>query len=120
MSDLVQFKKEIYLYALLCAIFFEIVSIPVFGLGIEFAYGICLGTVTAIVNFSIMSIAFSKMFDAGKVSISVAGYILRLALCAGVFVVALQVGKVSAFGVLCGLFTIKISIYFLHVMKKRI
>ncbi len=118
-DDMARFKKEIYLYALITAVVFEIISIPIAGLGTEFAYGLCLGTIAAILNFSIMAFTFGRMADSKNTGITVIGYSARLVLSAAACLFALKAGLVSAAGVIAGLLTIKVSIYYLHVIRKK-
>lgn len=117
-----QFKKEIYKYAFIIAVLIEIASIPIIGIvgiGTEFAYGICLGTLVAAANFSIMSFAYSLMIETKKPLISMAAYTIRLLLAAGAVVVALNISITSAMGAFAGLLTIKLAIFYLYTIKKK-
>jgi hypothetical protein len=120
MTELYSFKKEIYKYALICALIFELVSLLIFGPGIEFAYGLCMGTLVAVANFSSMAFVFNRMLTTKKIGISILGYIIRLSFCAAAVLAALQIGKISALGAIAGLLTIKAAIFYLHGIKKRL
>ena len=122
MNDLLQFKKEIYKYTFLIAVLIGIVSIPIvgiIGIGTEFAYGICLGTLVAVTNFSIMSFAYSLMIETRKPLISMAAYVIRLILAAAAVIVALNIGMPSAMGAFAGLLTVKLAIFYLYTIKKN-
>ncbi len=119
MNDLLQFKREIYLYALICGAIMEIISIPIVGIGTQFAYGIGAGTLISIANFSIMSFAYSWMLTTKRILISIASYILRLALSAAAILAALNISTLSAVAALLGLITVKLAIFYLHSIKKR-
>jgi len=118
-NDLALFKKEICIYALVTAAIFEIISIPIAGIGIEFAYGLCLGTAAAIVNFSVMAFTFSRMAETKSTGITVLGYVVRMAIYAAVFFVALKAGLTSTAGAVAGALTVKIAIYYLHVVRRK-
>lgn len=118
MTELYSFRREIYKYAFVCALIFEMVSLLFFGVGIEFAYGLSMGTLVAVANFSSMAFVFNRALTTKKIGISILGYILRLILCAAAVLAALQIGKISALGALAGLVTIRAAIFYLHVIKK--
>lgn len=119
MNKLFEFKKNIYKYAIICAAIFEVVSIIIIGISIQFTYGLVMGTLIAITNFSLMAFIFDKMLSEKKIGLSILGYIIRLGLCAAVILVALKIDIVCAAGALLGLVTIKISILYLHGIKNK-
>ncbi len=118
MNSLGQFKKEIYTYALICAVLIELVSIPIIGAGTEFAYGIGLGTLIAIANFSLMALAGSLMITTKNTFIGMLGYMIRMVLSAAAVLIALKISVVCAAGTVAGLLTIQLAIFFLYIFKK--
>jgi hypothetical protein len=118
MSELLRFKSEIYKYALICALIMEILSILIVGIGTQFAYGIGIGTLVSIANFSMMSFAYNWMIVTKRAWISIAAYAVRLCLAAAAILVTLNISIISAFGTLAGLMTVKLAIYFLHSIRK--
>jgi asparagine N-glycosylation enzyme membrane subunit Stt3 len=120
MNKLLLFKKKIYIYAIICAIIFEVISMIILGPNIQFAYGLMMGTLVAIANFSLMALLFEKMLVEKRIGISIAGYIIRLGLCAAVILVALKIDIKCAAGALLGFITVKIAIFYLHGIKNKL
>lgn len=120
MNKLLEFTKNIYKYAIICGAIFEIISVIVIGLNMKFAYGLAIGTLIAIFNFSLMSFVFNKMLNEKNIGLSILGYIIRLGLSAAVIIVTLKIDIICAVGALLGLLTIKISIFYLHGIKNKL
>lgn len=120
MNKLLEFTKNIYKYAIICSAIFEIVSVIVIGLNMKFTYGLAIGTLIAIFNFSLMSFVFNKMLSEKNIGLSILGYIIRLGLSAAVIIVTLKIDIICAVGALLGLLTIKISIFYLHGIKNKL
>jgi hypothetical protein len=120
MNSLPEFKKNIYKYAIICGAIFEILSIIIIGPSIQFTYGLAMGALIAITNFSLMAFIFDKILTEKKIALSMIGYIIRLGLCAAVVLVALKISIICAAGALLGLLTIKISIFYLHGTKNKL
>src|SRR5665648_1201580 len=114
MNDLTTFKNKIFLYGLIVMMVFEIVSLPLIGLDIKYAYGLLLGTFIAIANFNILAFTLKKVLSNGNKSFIFLGYFLRLALYGVAVVTAFKVSNHAGFGCMLGFITVKISIYYLH------
>ncbi|MBK5261877.1 MAG: ATP synthase subunit I [Peptostreptococcaceae bacterium] len=119
MNDLTTFKNKIFLYAIIVMMVFEIVSLPLIGLDIKYAYGLLLGTFIAISNFNILAFTLKKVLSNGNKSFIFLGYFLRLALYGVAVVTAFKVSNQTGFGSLLGFITVKISIYYLHGFKTK-
>ena len=118
MNGLWQFKKEIYTYALISAVLIELISIPIIGTGTEFAYGIGLGTLISVANFSLMSLAGSLMITTKNTFIGMLGYMIRMARAAAAVLIALKISMICATGTLAGLLTIQLAIFYLYTVKR--
>lgn len=119
-TDLKQFKRQIYKYALLIALIAEVISLPVLGLDLRFTYGLIVGTAVAIVNFTLMEATLrTAMTGASAASIIIAGYMVRLVFYGASFYICIKTSYPCALGVAIGFVTIKIAIYYLHGFKAK-
>jgi len=119
MNDLTAFNNKIFLYGIVVMVIFEIASLPLIGLDIEYTYGLFLGTFIAIANFSILAFTLKKVLSNGNKSFIFLGYFFRLTLYGVAVVTAFKVSNHAGFGCLLGFITVKISIYYLHGFKAK-
>ncbi len=119
-TDLTQFKRQIFKYALLVALIAEVVSLPILGLNLKFTYGLVIGTAISIVNFTLMEATLrTAMTGASAASIIIVGYMVRLAFYGVSFYTCIKTSYPCGVGVVIGFVTIKIAIYYLHGFKAK-
>ena len=119
MDGLSSFKNEITRYGILVAAVFELASIPFLGLDAQFLYGLSLGTAIAIVNFNLMAITFRLVLEKRNRSIAFIGYLIRLAVYGGVFLISIRVSMISALGTALGFLTLKLAMFYLHGFRAK-
>jgi hypothetical protein len=119
MDGLSSFKNEITRYGILVAAVFELASIPFLGLDAQFLYGLSLGTAIAIVNFHLMAITFRLVLEKRNRSIAFIGYLIRLAVYGGVFLISIRVSLISALGTALGFLTLKLAMFYLHGFRAK-
>ena len=119
MDGLSSFKNEITRYGILVAAVFELASIPFLGMDVQFLYGLSLGTAIAIVNFNLMAITFRLVLEKRNRSIAFIGYLLRLAVYGGVFLISIRVSLISALGTALGFLTLKLAMFYLHGFRAK-
>ncbi|HZK02194.1 MAG TPA: ATP synthase subunit I [Anaerovoracaceae bacterium] len=110
--------NPIYYYSVLIALIIELISLCIIGWNPLFAYGLALGTCIAIVNYSIhaISIELSFAFRRGF-SLTMVGYVLRLIIYGGCFLVSYKTGTISGIATLFGYVTVKSAIIYLFALK---
>ena len=119
MNDLTAFKNQIFKYGIMVAAIFDVVSLPFLGLDAKFSYGLALGTAIAIVNFNIMEFTLKKTLQGNGGTISILGYIIRLAFYGGAFYMSMRMSPISGIGTLAGFLTLKVAIYYVHGFKSK-
>ncbi len=119
MDGLSSFKNEITRYGILVAAVFGLASIPFLGVEVQFLYGLSLGTAIAIVNFNLMAITFRLVLEKRNRSIAFIGYLLRLAVYGGVFLISIRVSLISALGTALGFLTLKLAMIYLHGFRAK-
>lgn len=114
-------KKSIdglYGYSILTAAIIELGSLPFIGWNPLFAYGLALGTCVAIVNYNLLVLSSKTALDMGRgISLAVVGYIVRLTIYGGVFLLSYKTGTVSGIATLLGYMTIKLSMFYVYGFK---
>jgi len=118
MNETYEFKNEIIKYSLFTALICEMVFIIIRGFNMHFAYGLMLGTAVAVLNLNISYFIINR-FIINKISglINFFGYIIRLSIYGYAFYQSIQIGRIAAIGAVTGFLTIKISIYYINVIK---
>lgn len=117
MKDNSKFKNRIFFFGILAMVLMEIISLPILGFNIKFLYGLLLGTAITVVNFSILIITMSRILSGSNKFMATVSYIFRLFVYGGVFLVAINAGKMAGLGCVLGFLTIKLSIYFVYGLK---
>lgn len=108
----------LYGYSVLAAAIIELGSLPLIGWNPLFIYGLALGTCVAIVNYNILVLLSQKALDMGRgISLAVVGYIVRLGIYGGVFLLSYKTGTVSGIATLLGYMTIKLSMFYVYGFK---
>ena len=108
----------LYRYSICAAVIIELGSLPFIGWDPLFAYGLALGTCIAIVNYRILAISAKLALDLGRgISLAVIGYIVRLAIYGGAFLLSYKTGTAAGIATLLGYMTIKLGIFYLYGFK---
>ena len=109
---------DIYKYGLLIAGIIELGSLLFIGWDSLFAYGLVLGTCVAIGNYNIhvFSASLSITFSRGFI-MTMLGYIIRLMIYGGFFLVSYNTGMTSGIATLLGYLTVKIAIIYVYGVK---
>lgn len=120
MSESYELRNETIRYSLLTALIIKAVYVIIAGFNMQFTYGLILGTAVAIVNFNISYFVIKRivLYKKGAI-LNFLSYILRISIYGYVFFKAIQISQLSALGIVAGFLTIKISIYYINVIKKR-
>ncbi len=118
MNEAYEFKNEIIKYSLFIALICEVLFIIIKGFDMHFAYGLMLGTAVAIVNFNISYLVIYRFIGNRKSAIiNFFGYLIRLSIYGYAFYQSIQIGRLAAIGAVTGFLTIKMSIYYISVIK---
>ncbi|MDO4552668.1 MAG: ATP synthase subunit I [Bacillota bacterium] len=119
-NEFSQFKRKIYLYGLIIAAGAQLISLIFLGWEPQFTFGLALGTLTAIVNFVILSIVLQQVVDGTTGKLAVVGnYIIRMLIYGGVFYICVVRSYVCGLGALIGFLTLKAAIYYVHGFKPK-
>ena len=96
----------------------ELGSLLFIGWSPRFLYGLALGTLVSIGNFSLLT-ATSKLALLTKKAmlINMFGYLVRLAVYCGTFLISYRLGTAPGIGTLLGFMTLKIALYHEHGIK---
>lgn len=106
------------LYGIIAAIIIELLSLCVIGWNLHFAYGLALGTCIAIVNYNIHAVSAALSLDLGKgLIITMAGYVIRLAIYGAVFLLSYKTALASGIATIFGYMTIKMAMIYHYGIK---
>lgn len=117
-TELKRLANSLYGYSICAAIIIEAGSLLFIGWNPKFAYGLALGTCIAIVNYNLLVLSSKAMLEKRHgMSLGFIGYLVRLAIYGGVFLLSYSVGIVSGIATLFGYFTLKLGIFYLYGFK---
>ena len=109
-------KREITIYTIIAAAACEVISLPIFGLGILFPYGLAIGVCVAIVNLSVISSSIDKAVERGRKGPVVAGLIIRILLYGGAFLLAVRTANISGLGAAVGFLLPRIMMHIRYAL----
>ena len=89
---------------------------PAFGLNILFPYGLAIGTCAAVINMNIISATIRQAVDRGKKGPVIVGFVVRILLYAGAFVLAANTGILAFLGAAIGALLPHLMIYIRHAL----
>jgi hypothetical protein len=119
-TDLKRFHSQIYRAGILIALLFELLSLPFLGFDPRFAYGLALGTVVAVANYSLLAYVTARILNRGKgAALAVLGYLGRLALYGWVFYTSYQIDTTSGLATLLGYMTLKLGMYYVYGFQPK-
>lgn len=117
-TELKRLANSLYGYSICAAIIIEIGSLLFIGWNPKFTYGLALGTCIAIVNYNLLILSSKAILEKKRgMSLGFIGYLVRLTIYGGVFLMSYRVGIVSGIATLFGYFTIKLGIFYLYGFK---
>ena len=96
------------------------VSLPFFGLGILFPYGLAIGACVAVLNLNIISATIDKAAEKGKTRPVTLGFFVRILLYGGAFWLALRTSGVSALGAVIGMLLPRAAMLFEYAILPAI
>lgn len=103
---------------ILIAVIIEIASLLFLGWNPKFLYGLTLGTLVAFGNFSLLAVTSKLALLTKKgMLINMFGYLVRLAVYCGTFLISYRLGTIPGIGTLLGFMTLKIALYHEHGIK---
>lgn len=110
--------NSLYFYSLVVAIIVQMGSLCFVGLDLLFTYGLALGTSIAIVNYNLLKFSSRLALSKGKgISLVLFGYIIRLTIYGGAFLLSYRSGVVGGIATLLGFVSFKIALYYLYGIK---
>lgn len=118
-TDWKTFQLEMIKYGVAAAVIFEIVSLPILGFSVQFAYGLALGTAVAVVNFRIQAFTCERVLYSRSGMLAAFSFPIRMLIYGGVFLVCIRTAGASAVGAACGFMTLPCGTFYAHVIKRR-
>lgn len=119
-TDLKRFHSQIYRAGILIALLFELLSLPFLGFNPRFTYGLTLGTIVAVVNYSLLAYVTARILNRGMdAALAVLGYMVRLAIYGWVFYTSYQAGTTSGLATLLGYMTLKLGMYYVYGFQPK-
>lgn len=110
--------SSLYFYSLIVAIIFEVGSLCFIGIDPLFTYGLALGTAIAIVNYNFLRFTSGLALVKGKgISFVLLGYIIRLSIYGGTFLISYRSGAAGGIATLLGFISFKIALYYSYGIK---
>jgi hypothetical protein len=85
--------------------------LPALGPNVFFPYGLAIGVCVAIVNLHIISITIGRAVGQGKTGPVIAGFIIRILLYGGAFVMAVKTSGLTGLGVATGFLLPRVTLY---------
>lgn len=118
MRRIITRKNSLYFYSLIVVILVQLGSLCFVGLNPLFTYGLALGTSIAIVNYNLLKLSSSIALSRGKgISLVFLGYIIRLTIYGGAFLLSYRVGIEGGIATLLGFISFKLALYYLYGIK---
>jgi len=93
-----------------------VISLPIVGPGILFPYGLAIGTCVSIINLGIISISIGSAVERGKKGPVIVGYIVRILLYAGAFLLAIKTSGITGLGAAIGFMLPRITLYIRYAL----
>lgn len=96
----------------------ETASLLIIGWNPKFLYGLALGCFVAIGNYSLLIVTskLSLHLKSGVI-VNMLGYIVRLAIYGGTFLISYRLGTASGIATILGFMTLKAALYHEHGIK---